>query len=47
MKHCWPLFKNSHFHTQEKLIILSQLTQPSNLPSKVITLANQEKWPIG
>ena len=28
-------------------IILSQLTQPSNLLSKVITLANKEIWPVG
>lgn len=35
------------FIPKRKWIILSQLTQPNNQLSKVITLANQEKWPIG
>ena len=32
---------------KRNLAIFSQLTQPINLPSKVITFANQEKWPGG
>ena len=45
MKHCWPLFKNSHFHIQEEINYL--VSTDATLLSKVITLANQEKWPIG